>query len=89
MEYPQYYVVLVWNYHLLIVLNLVISGIPSIPTEEGEIETALDVLNLVISGIPSILLRMSFKVIANNNVLNLVISGIPSILYEKTWYPWF
>ena len=40
---------------LAMVLNLVISGIPSIPCmNEGLIKNFVDVLNLVISGIPSI-----------------------------------
>ena len=36
------------------VLNLVISGIPSIPLHGGSIMRIVTVLNLVISGIPSI-----------------------------------
>ena len=65
---------------LSIVLNLVISGIPSIPPIVVPTAfNALPVLNLVISGIPSIhhyiqVLLLLFL------VLNLVISGIPSIL---------
>ena len=37
------------------VLNLVISGIPSIPSNVDDSNTEVAVLNLVISGIPSIL----------------------------------
>ena len=62
-----------------LVLNLVISGIPSIPEREHEADIlAQEVLNLVISGIPSILSmkELIFKLL---RVLNLVISGIPSI----------
>ena len=66
------------------VLNLVISGIPSI------LRTSVDnvqadgsvVLNLVISGIPSIHRRIQKETIRIFFVLNLVISGIPSIQYH-------
>ena len=37
------------------VLNLVISGMPSIPNEFQSDELSMSVLNLVISGMPSIL----------------------------------
>ena len=62
------------------VLNLVISGIPSILTNPmSEDWKDFSVLNLVISGIPSILgLTIDFATLALP-VLNLVISGIPSI----------
>ena len=45
------------------VLNLVISGIPSILIIGGVCYAIYKVLNLVISGIPSILLRRSEKVL--------------------------
>ena len=41
---------------LLVVLNLIITGIPSIPKENVKVEEIFDeVLNLIITGIPSIL----------------------------------
>ena len=68
------------------VLNLVISGIPSILSINPLGECAKTVLNLVISGIPSIQkLESGFNQFYK--VLNLVISGIPSIL-EKKWKNW-
>ena len=39
---------------MIFVLNLVISGIPSIPKVEATFTHIYEVLNLVISGIPSI-----------------------------------
>ena len=51
-EYP---LILEWNK----VLNLVISGIPSILKKEDYYEKINIVLNLVISGIPSILNKLS------------------------------
>ena len=62
------------------VLNLVISGIPSILNWRCSFKSHRRfVLNLVISGIPSIhfydFCTQRFK----DDVLNLVISGIPSI----------
>ena len=61
------------------VLNLVISGIPSILENNVNKITNNCVLNLVISGIPSI--QGGFYVYSYYwVVLNLVISGIPSIL---------
>ena len=63
-----------------VVLNLVISGIPSIQYLRLHLHLQdIVVLNLVISGIPSILQKKLDK-IAGCLVLNLVISGIPSIL---------
>ena len=64
-----------------IVLNLVISGIPSIQDLiEILLQKLLRVLNLVISGIPSIP-KKEWLIFGKyiNIVLNLVISGIPSI----------
>ena len=64
---------------LIIVLNLVISGIPSILDSWGLQRVFVQtVLNLVISGIPSILGKEDGK-FPLTEVLNLVISGIPSI----------
>ena len=65
---------------VMVVLNLVINGIPSILKYNQDRVTALmlKVLNLVINGIPSILLGRN----GGNSViivLNLVINGIPSI----------
>ena len=66
------------------VLNLVISGIPSIHDGVYSMKTiSLDeVLNLVISGIPSIP-KTSYFVEHRKKVLNLVISGIPSIRFTN------
>ena len=41
-----------WRAYL--VLNLIITGIPSIPKRTGRIKPAYMVLNLIITGIPSI-----------------------------------
>ena len=61
------------------VLNLIITGMPSILLNT-ELECGLrKVLNLVISGIPSILNKKSMVENRITEVLNLVISGIPSI----------
>ena len=83
MEYLQYEEFGGYRRNCTRVLNLVISGIPSIP-KEGSILSLQDlVLNLVISGIPSI---RKNEIICNEHnyyVLNLVISGIPSIRGEK------
>ena len=61
------------------VLNLIITGIPSIPkTSYDFMYWCGQVLNLIITGIPSILsipVESSFI----NLVLNLIITGIPSI----------
>ena len=61
MEYLQYFIIFLLNIlNLLLVLNLVINGIPSIRIDEaiaGFGDTI--VLNLVINGIPSILWRSS------------------------------
>ena len=65
------------------VLNLVISGIPSILKEIKIKYTGnqrFAVLNLVISGIPSIRNQRFANEMNILDVLNLVISGIPSIL---------
>ena len=45
----------------LSVLNLVISGIPSIPGIHEDLVRGLGVLNLVISGIPSIRTRRNHR----------------------------
>ena len=80
MEYLQYY-----SLDLLLllffqnVLNLVISGIPSILDSSIIVYTSKKrVLNLVISGIPSIHNKDFWRNLYDA-VLNLVISGIPSI----------
>ena len=62
-----------------IVLNLVISGIPSILYSTISCNSLVNiVLNLVISGIPSIQTQEKHYT-QQTLVLNLVISGIPSI----------
>ena len=64
----------------VLVLNLVISGIPSILFDEDVIvEEKGEVLNLVISGTPSIHNKKAKELRERTGVLNLVISGIPSI----------
>ena len=54
MEYLQYYQVLTVVIYFQEVLNLVISGIPSILNRWRSKGNEKRVLNLVISGIPSI-----------------------------------
>ena len=86
MEYLQYLLYYCQRKRFYLVLNLVISGIPSIPFEETVKELVIDfVLNLVISGIPSILLDNKDQKLTEAKVLNLVISGIPSILDGDKW----
>ena len=66
------------------VLNLIITGIPSILERRYDnIWKDIEVLNLIITGIPSILSRR-FKdlFLTTINVLNLIITGIPSILIK-------
>ena len=55
MDYLQYWYYDIHQHNNSNVLNLVVSGIPSIP-EKNKIDeyTVANVLNLVISGIPSI-----------------------------------
>ena len=61
-----------------IVLNLIITGIPSIPMIISSLNEKKDVLNLIITGIPSILLlvvlvigiMVSFKPYYNWNTFN-------------------
>ena len=53
LQYPKEGAIL--SYEDLVVLNLVINGIPSIPKDETLRDLFRDVLNLVINGIPSIL----------------------------------
>ena len=65
--------------NIILVLNLVISGIPSILEFYQKEVLYYKVLNLVISGIPSIP-PISYLYRQWSVVLNLVISGIPSIL---------
>ena len=68
-------------YKIRRVLNLVISGIPSIRFKGSKERVVIgNVLNLVISGIPSILEDRKITEQELREVLNLVISGIPSIL---------
>ena len=63
------------------VLNLVISGMPSIRCRIWQNSRVYPiVLNLVISGMPSILSQTVCIHLTISSVLNLVISGMPSIL---------
>ena len=55
MEYLQYKDRHWWIHRVFRVLNLVISGIPSIRIGDPCMGLTYNVLNLVISGIPSIL----------------------------------
>ena len=59
MEYLQYRCSIVHYFSESCVLNLVISGIPSIRKLAGGPQSAAVVLNLVISGMPSILEAMN------------------------------
>ena len=62
------------------VLNLIITGIPSIQiNSKWMVLLILLVLNLIITGIPSIRYIAVFTYYTNT-VLNLIITGIPSIL---------
>ena len=67
---------------LIIVLNLIITGIPSILKNINFYLDKKGVLNLIITGIPSILKP---NILFNQaiQVLNLIITGIPSILSDK------
>ena len=85
MEYLQYTENNVVKFLDSFVLNLVISGIPSIRTSYVAVMDENFVLNLVISGIPSILVIFMETALAVS-VLNLVISGIPSILNYSQHY---
>ena len=64
------------------VLNLIITGIPSIRYNLFKVATQVNkVLNLIITGIPSILSNIKNACISVcQEVLNLIITGIPSIL---------
>ena len=61
------------------VLNLIITGIPSIPYLLSFKVSCGTVLNLIITGIPSILDAQPLSE-THPEVLNLIITGIPSIL---------
>ena len=70
-----------------IVLNLVINGMPSIPTELSALYLAIGVLNLVINGMPSILWSyVLLPTYTTLQVLNLVINGMPSIRQMTSHY---
>ena len=62
------------------VLNLIITGIPSILLNGDGVNSDSKVLNLIITGIPSILRNDRFLLNKVEKVLNLIITGIPSIL---------
>ena len=65
---------------LYCVLNLIITGIPSIPLQaQVQAQSVARVLNLIITGIPSILRIRSIRCSWIIKVLNLIITGIPSI----------
>ena len=60
MEYLQYYRSLGGNDDIIRVLNLIINGIPSIPTKKPKTnKSVVKVLNLIINGIPSIQNKLS------------------------------
>ena len=61
------------------VLNLIITGIPSILVRKNIINIVEEVLNLIITGIPSILVDRAGGQSDVFLVLNLIITGIPSI----------
>ena len=63
-----------------LVLNLIISGMPSIHILNSLSFFFIIVLNLIISGIPSIRKENIFWGKIHKKVLNLIISGMPSIL---------
>ena len=55
MDYLQYKIKLIHKECLLIVLNLIINGLPSILNRSELMERLANVLNLIINGLPSIL----------------------------------
>ena len=70
------------------VLNLIITGIPSIPKEVDRGIKRLEVLNLIITGIPSILLSLitsqistwvSFQPYYNWNTFNTIMKSLGTI----------
>ena len=68
------------------VLNLIITGIPSILRDEKSTVLAIVfVLNLIITGIPSIPISAITKP-PTASVLNLIITGIPSIPKNTVYF---
>ena len=49
----------------MVVLNLIITGIPSILTDKSQLQNWKEVLNLIITGIPSIHFKKHYKDILN------------------------
>ena len=68
------------------VLNLIITGIPSILLIKEQLTGLRYVLNLIITGIPSIPLICLDINKDYPLVLNLIITGIPSILCSRTFH---
>ena len=68
---------------MYLVLNLIITGIPSIPLlgqKDVGMHKLTEVLNLIITGIPSIPSALTGAgSFLKEAVLNLIITGIPSI----------
>ena len=65
------------------VLNLIITGIPSIRSFHTFSLRNYPVLNLIITGIPSIQYFLKLSKASSEEVLNLIITGIPSI---QLWF---
>ena len=65
------------------VLNLIITGIPSILNNNYYTVQNNIVLNLIITGIPSIHYDRPLLEAILKKVLNLIITGIPSILEKE------
>ena len=85
------------RYMIYKVLNLIITGIPSILLFSLPRLLSSLVLNLIITGIPSILNTAEIFVEIGPGVLNLIITGIPSIHgevcyidgYNKRFKPYY
>ena len=65
---------------VVMVLNLIINGLPSIQGQDNEdLSPECNVLNLIINGLPSILKKLIRWLQLLLIVLNLIINGLPSI----------
>ena len=78
MEYLQYSLGGALAQFAHIVLNLIITGMPSIQYVVDGLKESKTVLNLIITGMPSIHAK-SKRQNKSIGVLNLIITGMPSI----------
>ena len=82
----------------MVVLNLIITGIPSILTDKSQLQNWKEVLNLIITGIPSIhfkkhykdILNTGFKPYYNWNTFNTQTTNVLeiSVICFKPYYNW-